>query len=251
MRFESPPFTIHYATLTDIGRVRLRNEDRCSADPALRMLLIADGMGGHAAGDVASTLALETTCAHFQHNQTSTDSAAARLHAAVVAANAAIYRASMHQGRAGMGTTIAAALFDDRLLHVAHVGDSRIYRLRENTLEQLTRDHSWVQQMIDRGFYTEERARLSPRRNQLLRALGAMADVEVDIASHELRNGDRYLLCSDGLSGMIDHQSIVALLSADEPPHERARMMIDVANANGGRDNVSVAIADVNSETSA
>ena len=245
MQFAAPPFRIRCASLSDVGRVRSRNKDRCTCDPALRLLAVADGMGGHASGDVASTLAIESLTSALQKStpETATD-AGSRLRAAVSTANAAILEAAA-AGRSGMGTTIVAVLFDAASLIVAHVGDSRLYRLRAGVLESLTRDHSWVQNMIDLGFYSERRARLSPRRNQLLRALGVSADLEVDLTTHTLQAGDRYLLCSDGLNGMLDEVHIAMLLGAAGPPEERARWLVDAANDNGGRDNVTVAIADV------
>jgi len=245
MQFAAPPFQITCASLSDVGRVRSRNEDRCTCDPALRLLAVADGMGGHAAGDVASTLAIEYLKSALQKSSSeSAADAGVRLQAAVSVANAAILEAAAH-GQRGMGTTIVAAQFDATSLIVAHVGDSRLYRLRAGVLESLTRDHSWVQDMIDRGFYTERRARQSPRRNQLLRALGVSTEVEVELATHTIEPGDRYLLCSDGLNGMLDEVHIAMLLGSSGAPEERARWLVDAANDNGGRDNITVAIADV------
>lgn len=245
MQFAAPPFHITCASLSDVGRVRSRNEDRCTCDPALRLLAVADGMGGHAAGDVASTLALEHLTIALQNSSSRPDSnAGARLRAAVSAANTAILDAAAG-GRSGMGTTIVAALFEADSVVVAHVGDSRLYRLRAGVLKSLTRDHSWVQDMIDRGFYSEHRARHSPRRNQLLRALGINAELEVELAAHTVQAGDRYLLCSDGLNGMLDEVHIAMLLGAAGAPEERARWLVEAANEHGGRDNVTVALADV------
>lgn len=230
---------------SDVGRVRSRNEDRVHCDTNLRLLAIADGMGGHAAGDVASTLAIETVCAHLHRPAEPYDGAALRLQAAISAANRAIHACAQHTERLGMGTTIVATSFDAANIVVAHVGDSRLYRLRNGQLQSLTRDHSWVQDMIDRGLYSERHARSSPRRNQLLRALGATADVEIDVAIHALRTGDRYLLCSDGLTGMVTDDCIAMLLRETPQIDACVQRLIEVANEYGGRDNVTVALADV------
>lgn len=245
MHFDSRPFELHCAAHSDIGRMRRRNEDHYVCDSTLRLLAIADGMGGHAAGDVASRLAVQTLCDRLHGEPDSPCTPSARLRAAIETANIAIHLAAADSQQLGMGTTIVTAWFVDGAVLVAHVGDSRLYRLRGDELVALTRDHSWVQDMIDRGLYTPERARTSPRRNQLLRALGSLPDVEIDLAMHALRAGDRYLLCSDGLNGMLDDAEIAALLGADATPQSRVQRLIDSANARGGRDNVTVAIADV------
>jgi protein phosphatase len=168
----------------------------------------------------------------------------ARLVAAVRHANDAIYAAAGEDyERSGMGTTVVAAwLRADRLV-VAHVGDSRLYRLRGTALEALTRDHTQVQELVDRGILTPEQARVSTRRNFLSRALGTFSDVEIDCASHRPEPGDVYLLCSDGLTNMVDDAEITAIIRGSATLDAAAGLLVSQANEYGGRDNISVALA--------
>ena len=142
----------------------------------------------------------------------------------------------------GMGTTIVAARFYDGRVGIAHVGDSRCYRWRENVLEQLTRDHSYVQDQLEKGLISEEEAKNSQQKNLITRALGIDAIAEADVKEYRTRPGDVYLLCSDGLSDLVDDQTIEAKLCADPSPPERVKVLIDAANTNGGRDNISVIV---------
>ena len=141
-----------------------------------------------------------------------------------------------------MGTTIVAARFYDGRVGIAHVGDSRCYRLRENVLEQLTRDHSYVQDQLEKGLISEDEAKHSPQKNLITRALGIDAIAEADVQEFRTQPGDTYLLCSDGLSDLVDDESLQAELVTDQSPAERTKTLIDAANANGGRDNISVIV---------
>ena len=233
---------VEYAWRTDIGRVRSRNEDSVAVDAGVGLLVVADGMGGHNAGDVASRMAIEGVLAAMRSAAPSDEDA--RLVAAVRHANDAIYAAAGEDyERSGMGTTVVAAwLRADRLV-VAHVGDSRLYRLRGTALEALTRDHTQVQELVDRGILTPEQARVSTRRNFLSRALGTFSDVEIDRASHRPEPGDVYLLCSDGLTNMVDDAEIAAIIRGSATLDAAAGLLVSQANEYGGRDNISVALA--------
>jgi protein phosphatase len=145
----------------------------------------------------------------------------------------------------GMGTTIVAARFYDGRVGIAHVGDSRCYRLRERSLEQLTRDHSYVQEQLEKGLISEDDAKHSPQKNLITRALGIDAIAEADVQEFRTRPGDTYLLCSDGLSDLVDEAALAAALLQDRTPVDQVKMLIDAANANGGRDNISVIVVRV------
>jgi protein phosphatase len=232
---------VEYAWRTDIGRVRSRNEDSVAVDAGVGLLVVADGMGGHNAGDVASRMAIEGVISAMQG---STDEDDQRLVAAVRQANEAIYAAAGEDyERSGMGTTVVAVWLRPTRLVVAHVGDSRLYRLRAGVIEALTRDHSQVQELVDRGILTPAQARVSTRRNFLSRALGTDADVEIDSASHAHAAGDVYLLCSDGLTNMVEDGEIVALVRDAASLSAAAESLVALANERGGRDNISVALA--------
>jgi protein phosphatase len=230
------------AGVTDIGKVRARNEDSIGFDAGLGLLVVADGMGGHNAGDVASRLAIDHIFAAAQTPQAPRDEGG--LQAAVRRANDAILGAAdQDPERAGMGTTVVAAWLSETHIDVAHVGDSRLYRLRDGAFEMLTRDHSQVQELVDRGILTPAQARASTRRNYLSRALGTDPEVRIDCARHALQAGDDYLLCSDGLTNMLEDDEIAAILHATRPAEAVAERLVALANERGGRDNISVVIA--------
>lgn len=245
---------------THPGLVRQNNEDNIVFDPNLKMLLLADGMGGHNAGEVASAIAVRSIYKHAQPRLTDgileeTDSGfsaeAEVLREAVRAAHTAIKTAA-HKNPTyeGMGTTIVVALlWSDRLI-VAHVGDSRLYRLRDGVLEQITRDHSLLEELIARGFYTPEEARKHVKKNLITRALGNTDPaIEVDLLEDSLMVGDVLLLCSDGLSDMVtDDQIGAALRNIPQPVTAEALTacvdtLIKLALDGGGKDNVSVIVA--------
>jgi protein phosphatase len=229
------------ASASDIGLVRERNEDAFgeASVGAGRLFVVADGMGGHAGGATASRLAVRTIEEVF----TSAGGAPGeRLRAAVVAANQRIHElASRDRSLAGMGTTAVALAIQEGRAWVANVGDSRVYRLRGGDLEQLTRDHSVVAELVRRGALTEAQARVHPRRNEVLRSLGSWPEVEVDLDEVEVAPGDVFLLCSDGLSGVVDDEAFAAFLS-DSSPEEACRSLIEAAIGQGAPDNVTLQV---------
>ncbi|MFP4682192.1 MAG: Stp1/IreP family PP2C-type Ser/Thr phosphatase [Ectothiorhodospira sp.] len=247
----SPQPRIQIAAGTHPGRMRQRNEDTIGEDGALGLLVLADGMGGHAGGDVASRMAVATILGSLRERIPACEAGGHDrmevLREAVLQANRAIHEAANRDTQyAGMGTTLAVALFHGDRVLLAHVGDSRIYRFRGDRLERLTTDHTPVQEMVDRGLCSPRQARLSAYRNLITRALGIEAMVTMDTREERLRPGDLYLLCSDGLHDMIDDPFIEALIRRHrDDPWGLSRRLIDRANACGGRDNISVMIARV------
>lgn len=227
-----------YAARSDVGCVREHNEDSFIA--ATPLFVVADGMGGHEAGEVASEIAIRTM---LEKAPSSPDGDA--LANAVRAANAAIISAAANGvGRPGMGTTMTAAqIFDDQLI-IAQVGDSRAYLLHEGTLQRVTRDHSLVADLVEQGRITEEEARVHPQRSVITRALGSDVTVEPDIYILRVNHGDRLLLCSDGLSSMIEDSSIAAVLRSNDDPQSCCDALIREALAAGGLDNVTCIVVD-------
>lgn len=234
--------------LTDEGLVRDHNEDYISWALETGLVLLADGMGGHNAGEVASALAvtsisdaLEEVLSPEIKNACDIDFKEA-VHEAVIYANNEInLHAKTHPECTGMGTTIVMALFHNKSVILASVGDSRIYRFRKGELKQVTTDHSLVQEMIDNGYMSEEEALNSTNRNLITRALGIAEDVNVDVVEHEIEKDDIYLLCSDGLSDMISDEQIFSSLVKTRENLERAsEELVALAKEHGGHDNVSV-----------
>ncbi|MBI2308647.1 MAG: Stp1/IreP family PP2C-type Ser/Thr phosphatase [Rhodocyclales bacterium] len=242
---------------TDPGMVRSHNEDSVFGNPHRGLVILADGMGGYNAGEVASGMAttvLSTELeAAFAARAPDTPEADGRSYAQaailerVAHTNAAIFNAAASQPQyAGMGTTLVLALFHDDRLTAAHIGDSRLYRLRGEAFAQLTRDHSLLQEQIDAGMITAEEARHSQNKNLVTRALGVDPQVETEIHDHEVLPGDIYLLCSDGLNDMVEDEEIALTLQALGANLElAATQLIQMANDNGGRDNVSVILVKV------
>ncbi len=238
------PSVVETAAATDVGRQRTNNQDFYGSakgrDGAL-LLIVADGMGGHAGGATASRVAVQTMERIFA----SSDSGPAEtLVRALEAANAEVYGAAQADtSLAGMGTTGVALLVGaDGRAWVGNVGDSRAYRLRAGQLEQLTLDHSLVAELQRRGMLTAEEAMVHPRRNEVLRSLGVEPEVDADVEEVELEPGDQILLCSDGLSGVVSDAEIAGVMDR-EPPEAAVRQLVDAANARGGPDNVTVQIA--------
>ncbi len=243
---------------TDNGRVREHNEDAISIDADIGLFVLADGMGGYNAGEVASGLAVKTIVsmmreAYAAYPLEGIDSATGlmrpsiMLRDAVQRANKIIHQtAKTHAQCNGMGTTVVAALFYDDRIVSAHVGDSRLYRVRDGVLEQLTSDHSLLQELVDRGIYTRAEAERATSKNFVTRALGVEATVEVDVREHRALPTDRYLMCSDGLSDMVEDQEIMHH-AAQNPVDLRAlgQTLVMRANDNGGRDNISVLLTQV------
>lgn len=230
------------AAVSDRGRVRDSNEDSALELPDRGLFAVADGMGGHAAGEVASRLAVET----LEERLSADDSlpSAEQLTGAVRGANRSILRdADENPERSGMGTTLTAlALEADGRWRIGHVGDSRAYLYRDGELRQLTTDHSWVGRRVASGELTREEARRHPMSSVLERALGTSRDVEVDLEEGRAEAGDLFLLCSDGLSDMLPHDELESLLAPDGDPAEAADHLVSAANRAGGRDNVTVVL---------
>jgi protein phosphatase len=232
--------------MSDIGQVREVNQDYCGEfdDPATRrrLLIVADGMGGHLGGEVASRMAVETAAEIFKGG--SGDDAETLLDRALSTANERVHKASQEDmDLAGMGTTGVCLLFESGGHGwVAHVGDSRGYRLRNGSLEQITEDHSVVGALIRMGHITEEEARQHPQRNEILRAIGTNDEVEVQVTPLDLEPGDQYLLCSDGLSGLVADSDIAEVMGRLEP-QDAVRTLVQMANLEGGNDNITVQIA--------
>jgi len=247
------PFTLDYALKTHAGQVRPLNEDAVGADPESGLFILADGLGGYNAGEIASTMAVSTLLAELPAALDTARQAVATfdpqrvLRESLIAMNSTIFRAAMNSSAfEGMATTIVVAwLLGDRLW-VAHTGDSRLYRHRGGQLEQLTRDHSFSQELLDAGMVTEEEARLLPAKNLVTRALGASAEVDPEVRDYELQAGDLVMMCSDGLTEMISFAEIAGQLdSCDGDVQDAARRLVDMANEAGGRDNVSVVVVGV------
>ena len=242
---------------TDPGVVRSHNEDAVFANPHQGLAILADGMGGYNAGEVASSMAttllsteLEaafTTCAPHQMGSDGRCQGHRSVLEQIANANASIYHAAASQPQyAGMGTTLVVALFYDNLVTVAHIGDSRLYRLRGEAFQQITRDHSLLQEQLDSGMISAEEARHSQNRNLVTRALGVDPEVETEIHDYPVQPGDIYLLCSDGLNDMVEDEEIGTTLQMLSANLElAATQLVQMANDNGGRDNVSVILVKI------
>ena len=229
----------YYASRTDVGCVREHNEDSLAAQSPL--FIVADGMGGHEAGEVASSIAIATMLSMMPE----TADAEALAESVIAANKAVIAGAENGTGRLGMGTTITAALAIDNELIIAQVGDSRAYLLHNGELTQITRDHSLVADLIEQGRITEEEARYHPQRSVITRALGSDPEMQPDIFKLNIEPGDKLMLCSDGLSGMVSDKSIAAILRTNISPVDACNTLVNEAIAAGGLDNVSVIVVDL------
>lgn len=249
---------LQIVSVTDPGRVRGHNEDCVESRPQLGVVVLADGMGGYNAGEVASGMATSSIAAGLQEHWTrdalkNLDRSAAMalsqqvMQVQVAKANAAIFAAAQKDPHcAGMGTTLVACLFYDNFLTVGHIGDSRLYRMRSDALEQVTRDHSLLQEQIDSGLITKEDARSSHNKNLVTRAVGIDPEVEAEIHTYEVQADDIFLLCSDGLNDMIEDDEIQMTLIALRSNLElTAQQLVQAANDAGGRDNISVILVKV------
>lgn len=224
---------------TDTGRARRRNEDSLRVNAEAGLLVVADGMGGHPAGDIASMMAGEAV-------ERALVDAGYTLAEALRAAHRTIVDAGREgHGAPGMGTTCVACHLHGRLLETAWVGDSRLYRLRGGELEQLSRDHSWVQSMVDAGEIAAEAAARHPERHVLAQCLGSPEGVEVEAETVAVEPGERLLLCTDGLNGEIDDAAIARILRARTDDREAAHALVEAALKAGGGDNVTVVVATV------
>jgi PPM family protein phosphatase len=247
-----------YAGLTDVGRTRTHNEDCIAIKEDLQLVVLADGMGGYQAGEVASKIAVDVVIEEITDSkltekdiaridpESGVSVAMRRLRGAIEKANNRI--CSVQREREdldGMGTTIVAACFYDGRVGIAHVGDSRCYRLREGKLDQLTRDHSLVQDQLEKGLISEHEAAHSPQKNLITRALGIDALAEADTHEFRTRTGDLYLLCSDGLSDMVETKGLLAELTSGHNVKEMVVRLVHAANEAGGRDNISAIVVRV------
>ncbi|MBU7597866.1 Stp1/IreP family PP2C-type Ser/Thr phosphatase [Streptomyces sp. P38-E01] len=233
---------LRFAAGSHDGMIREHNEDSGYAGP--RLLAVADGMGGQAAGEVASSEVI-STIVELDEDVPGSD-ILTTLGSSVARANEQL-RVMVEEDPQleGMGTTLTALLWTGQRLGLVHVGDSRAYLLRDGVLTQITQDHTWVQRLVDEGRITEEEATTHPQRSLLMRALGSGDHVEPDLSVREVRAGDRYLICSDGLSGVVSHQTLEDTLSSYQGPQETVEELIQLALRGGGPDNITVIIADV------
>ena len=244
---------IEIAGKTDVGSVRDHNEDAISTETSLGLAILADGMGGHRGGEVASAITVstiyDTLCEKLKSiseggtdEKTGYSMESMTVHDAIMLANTNVFDSSSENAQyRGMGTTVVVVLFYDNRFTVAHVGDSRLYRIRDGVLERVTRDHSLMQELVDRGFYTPEQARKSLNKNLVTRAIGIEESVRIDIQEDVTQIGDIYLLCSDGLSDMIEDDLIHETIKRNTDNLEKAATeLIEEANRHGGKDNISV-----------
>jgi protein phosphatase len=234
---------VEEAALTDVGQQRHANEDAYyDSEP---FFAVADGMGGARAGEVAARIAVEA----FEEGRDEEATPEAQLERIVHSANRRIYElAQRDESRSGMGTTLTAVRVGDRDVTVGHVGDSRVYVLRDDELERLTSDHSLVEQLVRQGELTPEEAEVHPQRSIITRALGPEPDVEVDTFTYPAREGDVYLLCSDGLTSMVPEEEVAAILRRRSSVEQAARELVDAANKAGGRDNITVVLLRLGSD---
>lgn len=243
---------------TDVGMKRSKNEDSFGIDRQLGLFIVADGMGGHAAGEIASKMAIDVIMDYIKRTVATNEPyltgfnnrysrAGNRLSSAIILANQLISdTATNREGWQGMGTTLVVAWMPDPnvpRLSVAHVGDSRAYLLRHGALKQLTTDHSLVEEQIQRGFISKEEANLSSIKNMITKALGFRERVEADVSEIELEPGDKLLLCSDGLNGMLTDKQILTILKLTGNLETTCQQLISAANAKGGKDNITAIIA--------
>ncbi|MCZ6470782.1 MAG: Stp1/IreP family PP2C-type Ser/Thr phosphatase [Gammaproteobacteria bacterium] len=249
--------------LTDTGMIRKKNEDSIGFDSALGLIVLADGMGGHRGGEIASSMsvdaildALQRQLPKIKPGRTDPESGFSMesvcIQEAIESANELIFRAAeVNPEHYGMGTTIVVLLYYNNTFSLGHVGDSRCYRLRADKLEQITKDHSLLQELIDRGFYTEEEARNSKNKNLVTRALGIGPQVNVDMQEDIVLKNDIYLLCSDGLTDLVEDEYIYLTIKRfSDNLEEAAKQLITKANENGGKDNISVMLCRIDSDFS-
>jgi protein phosphatase len=241
-----------FCALTDPGLVRDNNEDSVAFDPNSGVAVLADGMGGYNAGEVASGMA--TSIINAEMNRWLAEAPAPAsvqdlrraMEICVANANTAVYRAANANALyAGMGTTLVVGVFQGVNLVLGHIGDSRCYRLRQGQMSRITKDHSLLQEQIDAGLLTPEQAELSANKNLVTRALGVDDAVLLEVHDHIVEPGDTYLMCSDGLSDLVRDQEIVKILQMATTLEQRAQTLLDTANAHGGRDNITVLLVHV------
>jgi protein phosphatase len=245
-----------FCAKTDTGRSRDNNEDSVAMDEETRLAVLADGMGGYNAGEIASGMATAFIKSEMSRWLTEVGSTARgkevrrALEICVDSANLSIFNAANSNANYhGMGTTLVVAVFRDDSLVLGHIGDSRCYRFRAGKLEQISRDHSLLQEQIDAGLVTPEQALHSNIKNLVTRALGVEEFVLLEINEYPVELGDVYLMCSDGLSDMVQDAAIAKILNSDGGMEHKVQMLVDAANDNGGRDNISVLTVEVQEAT--
>ena len=237
-------------TQTDPGLLRKNNEDAVAFDALTRLCVLADGMGGYNAGEVASSMAVSFVHSELGRwlEQAGADANAKEvrraMHICVENSNNSVFNAARSNPQyAGMGTTLVVGVFHGERLVLGHIGDSRCYRLRGLSLQQITKDHSLLQEQLDAGLITAQQAMTSVHKNLVTRALGVEDTVLLDVNEYRVDAGDLYLMCSDGLSDMMGDDQIAGILLSSSSLHEKAQQLVATANNNGGRDNISVLLA--------
>ena len=234
---------------TDVGRIRAGNEDNlyADADPERGLFIVADGMGGHAAGEVASEMAVQIVARDLASVRDILGEAPlSQMEEALRNANRAIYeRTIVEADKQGMGTTASCLLVGQGRWIIGHIGDSRVYLLRDGVFRQVTKDHSYVQEQVDAGFLTPEQARYHPYSNVITRCVGANASVEADVLQGELQIGDLFLVASDGLTGMVEDPQLRKILETRSTPGRMVDSMITEANRRGGLDNITAIVVQV------
>ncbi len=235
---------IDFGVSTSQGRVRTSNEDSFAAEPDCRLFLVADGMGGHAAGEIASHIAAAAVKEFLASGHEADASLGDLLLQAAHAANDRIYEAQRQKPElSGMGSTLTALAFSNSTYHIAHVGDSRAYLLRAGVLDQLTRDHSLVWHLFENGMLGKNELSSHPQKNLITRSIGPHLNVEVDIECGRAQEGDVFLVCSDGLTDVLSDEDLRRMLSnADVSPQQLGDDLVSAANAKGGPDNITVIV---------
>ncbi len=248
-------FMMQYSfyAMTDVGQVRLNNEDALAFDEDYGIAVLADGMGGYNAGEIASGMAVAFVTSELvrwldvESQRSGSTQIARGIGLSVDRANRSILQAATSNPHyTGMGTTVVVGVFQNNGLVLGHVGDSRCYRLRAEVLTQITRDHSLLQERVDAGYLTPAQAAVAPGKNLLTRALGVEEGVEVELHAHEVVGGDVYLMCSDGLTDMLSDDGIARVLATTASLPEMAAELVGKANAAGGRDNIAVLLVRAN-----
>ena len=245
----APNFRYTCAGRTDVGVIRSGNEDNYLMAVDHGVFIVADGMGGHAAGEVASEMAVRIIARELGDLSGCTDvEAAEKVRRSIVEANSAIFERTLaEQDKRGMGTTATAMILLNGNYLIGQVGDSRAYVLRDGALKQLTKDHSYVQEQVDAGYLSPEEARTHPYSNVITRCVGANVDVAPDVYLGSLRSGDVYLIASDGLTGMIEDEDLLRMMLKGQTPQQLAEDLVSEANRRGGLDNVTVIIVRIDS----
>ncbi|MEI8168330.1 MAG: Stp1/IreP family PP2C-type Ser/Thr phosphatase [Rhodoferax sp.] len=241
-----------FCAQTDPGRTRDNNEDSVAFDEATHLAVLADGMGGYNAGEIASGMATAFIKSELSRwlSEAGLQANALQVRRAIEIcvdnANLSVLNsAKSNPHYAGMGTTLVVGVFQENTLLLGHIGDSRCYRWRANKLVQITRDHSLLQEQMDAGLLTPEQAAISPNRNLVTRALGVELDARMELHEHSVEQGDVYLMCSDGLTDMVEDPAIARVLQTGATLHKLAEELVSLANENGGRDNITVLLTQV------